>query len=58
MASGYSSQKSVEMGEAAEDVSYYRVQGGGEGDKTSQYRIKVNTDGTISIPNKNAERDR
>ncbi|MGC6768050.1 hypothetical protein ACYSNR_00500 [Enterococcus sp. LJL128] len=40
---------------ADETVKYYRVQGGGSGGKTSQYRIKVNADGTISIPNKTAD---
>ena len=34
---------------------YYRVQGGGEGSKVSQYRILVNSDGSITIQNKKAE---
>lgn len=33
-------------------VKYYRVQGGGDGNKTSQTRIIVNDDGSISIPDK------
>ncbi|GFN30958.1 hypothetical protein PCURB6_12180 [Paenibacillus curdlanolyticus] len=36
-------------------VKYYRVQGGGSGSKTSQHRINVNDDGTISIPNKKSD---
>ncbi|CAI6321065.1 hypothetical protein EQZ01_19055 [Bacillus subtilis] len=48
-----SSKKSVDPVE--QSVSYYRVQGGGAGNKTSQYRIKVNSDGSIVIPIKNAD---
>ncbi|TWG83214.1 hypothetical protein L604_001100000350 [Bacillus subtilis J27] len=48
-----SSKKSVDPVE--QSVSYYRVQGGGAGNKTSQYRIKVNSDGSIAIPIKNAD---
>ncbi|KGL46537.1 hypothetical protein BMT55_14720 [Listeria newyorkensis] len=44
------------IGKETEDtVSYYRVQGGGEGTKTSQYRIQLNDDGTIRIPNHDAD---
>lgn len=38
-----------------DSLTYYRVQGGGEGFKSSQYRIQVNKDGTINVPNKNAD---
>lgn len=38
-----------------ETVAYYRVQGGGNGSKTSQYRIVVHEDGSIEIPNKKAD---
>ncbi|MEA1022570.1 T7SS effector LXG polymorphic toxin [Bacillus subtilis] len=48
-----SSKKAVDPVE--QSVSYYRVQGGGAGNKTSQYRIKVNSDGSIAIPIKNAD---
>ncbi|WP_424160505.1 ribonuclease YeeF family protein [Bacillus amyloliquefaciens] len=48
-----SSKKAVDPVE--QSVSYYRVQGGGAGNKTSQYRIKVNSDGSITIPIKNAD---
>ena len=40
-------------GAGADTVTYRRVQGGG-GNNTSQERIKVNADGSISIPNKEA----
>jgi hypothetical protein len=36
-------------------VTYRRVQGGGSGNKTSQQRIKVNDDGTISIAKKDSD---
>jgi len=36
-------------------VNYYRVQGGGTGNQTSQFRIIPNSDGSISIPNKGAD---
>ena len=39
----------------SDTVKYYRVQGGGTGNQTSQYRIIINGDGSISIPNKNAD---
>jgi hypothetical protein len=38
-----------------DSVKYYRVQGGGTGNQTSQFRISINPDGSISIPNKKAD---
>ena len=40
---------------SVESVKYYRVQGGGTGNQTSQFRIISNQDGSISIPNKSAD---
>ncbi|WP_432783658.1 hemagglutinin repeat-containing protein [Pseudomonas corrugata] len=36
-------------GGSSETVPYFRVEGGGSGTQTSQYRISANDDGTISI---------
>ena len=44
------------MMEEKKEIRYYRVQGGPESNaKRSQYRVTINQDGTISIPNKNAD---
>ncbi|MBO1628474.1 pre-toxin TG domain-containing protein [Bacillus sp. SY8(2021)] len=52
---GKESDRANKIDTTDESVTYYRVQGGGSGNKTSQYRVKVNEDGSISIPNKNAD---
>ncbi|MBC1779021.1 pre-toxin TG domain-containing protein [Listeria booriae] len=41
--------------EADDSVTYYRVQGGGEGNATSQHRISLNDDGTINITNHDSD---
>ncbi|MBC2067875.1 hypothetical protein HCA67_08855 [Listeria booriae] len=41
--------------EVDDSVTYYRVQGGGEGNATSQHRISLNDDGTINITNHDSD---
>ncbi|MGE7928290.1 hypothetical protein [Lysinibacillus xylanilyticus] len=51
---GEYSKKLLDKGTGEDVVTYRRVQGG-EGTKSSQQRIQVNGDGTVTIPKKDAD---